>query len=189
MAESPAPASRSRQITSLVALIVVLAGVIWFQFFRTAGPKPAASNSVTARPDRNAAGPLPVPETVRLAELKDTVAFSEAGRDPFSFGARPAPPAPPPESLPAASAPAPAPVIPAPPPGPPPIALRLIGITVPPGAAPPLVTLKDPISGASFEASEGQIVDGRYRVVKVGERSVVLSYVDGTGMRTVALGG
>jgi hypothetical protein len=80
------------------------------------------------------------------------------------------------------------PVLPPPPPGPPPIALRLIGITVPPGAQ-PMVTLKDPVSGASFDALEGQIVDGRYRVIKVGERSVVLSYVDGTGMRTVTLGG
>jgi hypothetical protein len=26
-------------------------------------------------------------------------------------------------------------------------------------------------------------------VIKVGERSVVLSYVDGTGMRTITLGG
>jgi hypothetical protein len=189
MAESPAPVSRSRQITSLVALIVVLAGVIWFQFFRTAGTTPVASNTVAARPGRGATGPLPVPETVRLAELKDASAFSAAGRDPFSFGARPAPPAPPPVSLPAASTPPPAPMMPAAPMGPPPIALRLIGITVPPGAVQPMVTLKDPISGASFDALEGQIVDGRYRVVKVGERSVVLSYVDGTGMRTVALGG
>lgn len=186
MAASPAPVARSRQITSLVALVVVLAGVIWFQFFRTAGTKPAASNSVSARNDRDAAGPLPVPETVRLAELKETSAFSEAGRDPFSFGARPAPPVP--IALPAESAPPPVPVLPPPPPGPPPIALRLIGITVPPGAQ-PMVTLKDPVSGASFDALEGQIVDGRYRVIKVGERSVVLSYVDGTGLRTVTLGG
>jgi hypothetical protein len=141
---------------------------------------------VSARNDRDAAGPLPVPETVRLAELKDAPAFSEAGRDPFSFGARPAPPAP--IARPAESAAPPAPVIPPPPPGPPPIALRLIGITVPPGAQ-PMVTLKDPVSGVSFDALEGQIVDGRYRVIKVGERSVVLSYVDGTGMRTITLGG
>lgn len=186
MAEAPPPGARSRQITSLVALAVILAGVIWFQFFRTAGTKPAASNSVSARNDRDAAGPLPVPDTVRLAELKDTSAFSEAGRDPFSFGARPVPPAP--ISRPAESEPAPAPVIPPPPPGPPPIALRLIGITVPPGAQ-PMVTLKDPVSGASFDAREGQIVDGRYRVIKVGERSVLVSYVDGTGMRTITLGG
>ncbi len=189
MTDPATSAARSRQIVSLVALVVVLAGVIWFQFFRTAGSTPAASNPVTARNDRNATGPLPVPEVVRLADLKAKTPFSEAGRDPFSFGARPAPPAPPPEAQPAASMPPPPPVVATVPQGPPPIALKLIGVTVPPGTGRPMVTLKDPVSGASFEASEGQIVDGRYRVVKVGERSVVLSYVDGTGMRTVSLGG
>ena len=52
-----------------------------------------------------------------------------------------------------------------------------------------MVSLKDPVSNALFQAFEGDIVDGRYRVVKVGDRSVVLSYVDGTGTRTISLGG
>jgi hypothetical protein len=189
MATSTAPTARSRQIGWLVVLIVVLAGVIWFQFFRTTGTRPTASNSMTARTDRNATAPLPVPDVVRLADLQTTTAFDEAGRNPFSYGARPAPPVERSSEPAAVAGPPPGPVIPAPPPGPPPIALRLIGITVSPGASQPMVTLKDPVSGASFDALEGQIVDGRYRVVKVGERSVVLSYVDGTGMRTVALGG
>ena len=50
-----------------------------------------------------------------------------------------------------------------------------------------MVTLKDPGTGGLFHAFEGDIVDGRYRVVKVGTQSVVVSYVDGSGMRTVGL--
>ena len=73
--------------------------------------------------------------------------------------------------------------------GPPPIALRLTGITVVQDSGRPMVSLKDPVSNAVFQAFEGDIVDGRYRVVKVGGQSVVLSYLDGSGTRTISLGG
>jgi hypothetical protein len=52
-----------------------------------------------------------------------------------------------------------------------------------------VVTLRDPTSSALFQAVEGDVVDGRYRVVRVGAQSVVLSYLDGSGTRTVILGG
>lgn len=58
-----------------------------------------------------------------------------------------------------------------------------------PGSGRTMVMLKDPETGASFQAFEGDIVDGRYRIVKVGLQSVVVSYVDGTGSRTIGLGG
>lgn len=48
--------------------------------------------------------------------------------------------------------------------------------------------LLDP-SGAVFEATEGQEVDGRYKVVRVGTNSVVVAYLDGTGQRTLMIGG
>ena len=71
--------------------------------------------------------------------------------------------------------------------GPPPIPLKLTGLMADPyGKA--RAYLKDP-SGAVFEAVEGQVVDGRYRLLKIGTSSVVLSYLDGTGQRTVTLGG
>jgi hypothetical protein len=52
-----------------------------------------------------------------------------------------------------------------------------------------VVTLKDPGTGALFHASEGDIVDGRYRLIKVGVQSAVVAYLDGSGQRTIALGG
>ena len=51
-----------------------------------------------------------------------------------------------------------------------------------------VVALKDPDSGAVFQALEGQIVDGRYRVVKIGLTSVIVSYIDGSGQRTLSTG-
>jgi hypothetical protein len=36
---------------------------------------------------------------------------------------------------------------------------------------------------------EGQIIDGRYRIVKIGEESIVMEYVNGTGRQTLQLRG
>ncbi len=51
-----------------------------------------------------------------------------------------------------------------------------------------MVTLRD-ANGTVFQAFEGDVVDGRYRVIKIGVQSVVVSYVDGSGQRTIPLGG
>jgi hypothetical protein len=51
------------------------------------------------------------------------------------------------------------------------------------------VTLKEPSTNGLYQAFEGDIVDGRFRVVRVGLQSVVLSYLDGSGTRTIPLGG
>ena len=43
--------------------------------------------------------------------------------------------------------------------------------------------------GFSYAAREGEIVDGRYRLVKVGLESVILEYSNGTGRTTVRKSG
>jgi hypothetical protein len=172
----------------LAALVVVLVGVVWYQFFRTTGPAAPASNPVGGRTDANT-GPLPSPQVVRLDALTGVDAPGEAGRNPFAYGARPAPPPPERIALPPSGPMAAPPMAPPVPQGPPPITLRLTGITTAEAGGRPMVSLKDPSSNALFQAFEGDIVDGRYRVVKVGTQSVVLSYVDGTGTRTISLGG
>ncbi|MEO8483376.1 MAG: hypothetical protein ABI634_14275 [Acidobacteriota bacterium] len=180
---------RPKQAVGLAVLLVVLGGVIWFQFFRTAGTNAPASNSVTGRPDAAATTPMPAPQVVRLGELTAVSEPGEVGRNPFAYGARPAPPPPPrPEGPPPGFVSAP-PMAPPMPQGPPPIGLKLTGITTAQQGGRPMVSLKDPLSNALFQAFEGDIVDGRYRVVKVGTQSVVLSYVDGSGTRTISLGG
>jgi hypothetical protein len=61
-----------------------------------------------------------------------------------------------------------------------------------------LETLPGNVRTASFKdtatsavvgpALEGQVVDGRYRLLKIGLESVVIAYLDGTGQRTLPLG-
>ena len=42
---------------------------------------------------------------------------------------------------------------------------------------------------ASFPGREGEVIEGRYRVVRIGVESAVLEYLDGTGRTTLPLNG
>jgi hypothetical protein len=179
----PAGPERRRQLVWLVLLLVVLVATVMWRGRTPAVPGTTASNPDVAVPD---AGTIARPEPVQLAALDAVPERPEPTRNPFGFGVRPPPPLPPAPPRPdPAFAPTPAPLVPQ---GPPPIALRLVGaVKMPDGRT--LVTLKDPATNAVFPAFEGDVVDGRYRVSKVTLDSAVLSYVDGTGTRTVRIGG
>jgi hypothetical protein len=179
-------ANPRRQKILLGVLVVVGLFAAWYYY----GPTNSAALSsepapVVAQPESDE---LPVPDTVHLNALAEAEELEEAGRNPFAYGVRPPPPAPPRPATPP-SLPPPVNLGPPPATGPPPIALKLIGVTVVSPMGKSVVTLKDPSSGAVFNAMEGDIVDGRYRVVKVGLQSVTLAYLDGSGTRLVGLGG
>jgi hypothetical protein len=169
----------------LVVVLVVAVGLYLWYSRTPAGSGARASNSVT--PAAAPVGSLPLPDPLKFAALSAEPAHVETVRNPFAFGVRPPPPAPPRVELP------PPPVLPPPPPpppsGPPPIALKLLGVFIQGTDKRTMVTLKDPAGAMIFQAFEGDIVDGRYRVVKVGLQSVVVSYVDGSGQRTIGLTG
>jgi hypothetical protein len=40
-----------------------------------------------------------------------------------------------------------------------------------------------------FHGREGDIIEGRYRVVRIGEESVQMEYLDGRGRQTIRLSG
>lgn len=183
----PGPERRA-QIVRLAVLLVLLAIILWI--WAPAGT-PRPSSNQPAREVGAAAGErLPVPDAVKLDSLEGVSELGEADRNPFVFGERVQPSQPgsaflttPQPTLP------PVPLAPPVPEGPPPIQLRLTGMTVTSAGARTLVTLKDPATNALYQAYEGDIVDGRYRVVRVGVQSVVVSYLDGSGLRTLPLGG
>ena len=74
------------------------------------------------------------------------------------------------------------------PPPPPPIALKFIGILDLPGRSPKVAILSD-TRGNVFHGKEGDIIEGRYKVLKIGVESLELSYVDGRGRQTIRLSG
>jgi hypothetical protein len=180
----PAGAAERRRLVWLVAVMLALAALLFWNQRPPAVPGTTASNA-QAQGQASDAGTMVRPEAVNLAVLDDVPESPEPGRNPFAFGVRPPPPAPP--------APPPAPMVEIPtappvPQGPPAIALRLVGaMKMPDGRT--MVTLKDPATNGLFQAFENDVVDGRYRVTKITMQSALLSYVDGSGARTVRLGG
>jgi len=187
----PGP-ERSRQLIRLGVLSVALLGVVWY-WSLPAGTATPSSNQSTPAVAPAAQARLPVPDALKLTSLRRQSDLPEVGRNPFVFGQRQVASAPgssfittpqpsgPPADIPPAMPPAPQ--------GPPPIPLRLTGMTVVATGGRTMVTLRDPATNVLYQAFEGDIVDGRYRVVKVGLESVVMAYLDGSGQRTLALGG
>jgi hypothetical protein len=74
------------------------------------------------------------------------------------------------------------------PPPPPPIPLRFIGYLDQPGDVPRIAVLSDG-RGNVFNGKEGDIIEGRYRVLRIGTDSADLVYVDGRGRQTIRLSG
>jgi hypothetical protein len=183
----------------LGVLLAVLAVVAWWQLAPSGAPAGTAQAPPrpAPRPSQPAANPA---ETLaagvgldRLAQVP--AAPADAGRDPFVLGRG--------DAFEAGtagaggagrggvqSAPVPSvPVMPSPPPGPappPPITVKFIGV-VHRGDIGRVAVLSD--GRNVYYGREGEIVDGRWRIVRIGEESLQIEYVDGRGRQTVRLTG
>jgi hypothetical protein len=126
-----------------------------------------------------------------LAE--DRPAPEEGSRDPFRSGpaassggtlspgaGRPIVPAP------VTPLPPTGPVGPVGPPPPPPITVKFIGVVSRRDVG-KVAVLSD--GKNVYYGREGEIVDGRWRIVAIGEESLQIEYVDGRGRQTVRLTG
>ena len=113
-----------------------------------------------------------------------------AKRNPFRFQ-QPPPPPPPPKPMftpPAQGTPVVAlPALPPGPPAPAPIPLKFIGVVERANGV-KWAVLSDGKT-APQHGKEGDVIDGRYRIVKIGTESVELTYVDGRGRQTIRLTG
>ena len=181
------PADRRTKL-ALAALAVVAAIGAWTWFGPGSAPAPQASANAPRQSGTGAAAALPKAEamTVKLAALEGKRAEpSGSARNPFEFGARPVEA---PAADPAREAVL-APSIPAPPPGPPPpppIALKFIG-TVEKADGLKLAVLTD--GRTPLYGKEGDIIDGRYRILSIGTESLDIAYADGRGRQTIRLTG
>ena len=82
---------------------------------------------------------------------------------------------------------APRPVAPPGPPPAPPIALKFIGMMERANGV-KWAVLSDG-KGVVMQGREGDIVDGRYRILKIGAESIELTHADGRGRQVVRLTG
>ena len=158
-----------------------------------AGCDAAPESAATRRPVRGATTRASVANDsavvdLRLHSLRTTPGASESvERNLFRFESR------------AASAPAPSPdppqerreppvSVPSGPPALPPIPLRYIGLLEAPAQAGRVAVLSDG-RGNVFYGKEGDTIEGRYLMVRVGPISADLSYLDGRGRQTIRLSG
>jgi hypothetical protein len=187
-------AARRRQLIQLGVFGLVLGGLVWFVLLPAVAPVPVAP----AGPVRTAGGAAAGkggggPVNVKLDALGraagEPAPAEGSRRNPFKMGAAPAPvpegqsamrqppkPTGPVEAV---------PIGPPPVPPPPPIPFRFIGILS--GA---------PGQGRIAVLTDGRIVvhggvnaniDGRYRIVQIGEESLQIEYADGRGRQTLRL--
>jgi hypothetical protein len=159
-----------------VALVGLLAYQMWPSQLSSAAPPVETSNTTTRAGEKIDPASL----RVKLDALKSVRPDQgELERNPFRFKPPPAPPPPPP--------PKPQPPQPTLPPQPivptvPPIPLKFMG-TVERGTL-KLAALTD-CKGFTYSGREGESIDGRYRLVRIGEESVVMEYLNGTGRVTI----
>jgi hypothetical protein len=195
-------AESRKQLPLLVGLLAVLLIVLWWQFGGST-PAPVATTPA-ARPAAPPAAPGRAPAAASTAELfargvalarlsEDRPAPEEGGRDPFRTGvsspsagpagggstAPPGPVVPPPVTP-------NVPLQPAGPPPLPPIAVKFIGVVSRRDIG-KVAVLSD--GKNVYYGREGEIVDGRWRIVAIGEESLQIEYADGRGRQTVRLTG
>lgn len=174
---------RRRQIL-LVVLVVLVAGVLVYRLRARPSATVAPASNGRASTGRATPRPAQTPEVQlsRLDAVRPTPA--DAQRDLFRFKPRVVPPPP------AAARPAPSravPTGPPPVPPPPPIRLKFIGIVEPSQSARPIAVLSD--GTHVYQGREGDIIEGQYRILKIGAESIEMSYLDGRGRQTIRLTG
>jgi hypothetical protein len=180
------PAKVSSRHVVLAVLVLAFVLVLVYNY-RGGGRAPAAgAAAVRAIPAREAAArdrAESVP-AVKLSALKaDKPERADTRRDLF----REQPKAPPPAPR-VAPAPPPPPdpnAPPPPPPPPPPITLKLVAIVQ--GSGKPVAALTD--GRDVFYGREGDIIEGRYRIIKINVESIDIAYVDGRGQKRLGLTG
>ena len=182
---------RRRQIL-LGALVIVLA-VVMYRAWASTSPAlaPASNGSAEAMATRpRSTQPTGTAPDVHLQALaSDRPRPVSAERNLFRF--KPKAPPPPPPAPPAAPRPEPAkPAAPTGPPGPPPpppITLKFIGIVEAVDPPRKIAVLTD--GRNVFYGTEGQTIEGRYKILRIGTESIELSYLDGRGRQTIRFTG
>ena len=177
-----------RQMILLAFLLLVGIVILIMRPFGTTST-PFATGGGPANRGARAANDSGVPD-VRLELLqRETGQYQNPVRNPFRFERRVTPGAPtaPVRRRQIVEAP-PQPEGPPPVPPPPPIPLRYIGYFQPQGGSPRVAVLSNG-RGAVIDGKEGDVIEGRYRLLRVGNDSADLVYLDGRGRQTIRLSG
>ena len=167
-------------------IVLVLALGLWWQL-RPAPVAPAAPGRVRApRAEAQPAG-----DVLTAVDLGTLVADrgepSGMARNPFRFQPKVVAPPPRPVTEPKPEMTQPvAPPVPAGPPPPPPIPLKFIALVERANGV-KWAVLSD--GKVTMYGKDGDAIDGRYRIVKIGAESVEVTHLDGRGRQVIRLTG
>lgn len=180
------PPERKRLIgllTTLGVLVVVAAAQYW----------PSAPASVGQRRPgtpagrSTAAGAITAPDVhLQALTAERPRPEGEPERNLFRFRPKVAPARPAAPARPSAPTPIPA-AGPPPTPALAPITMRFIGLMEATEHAQKIAVLTD--GRGIYQGREGDIIEGRYRILKIGVESVEMAYLDGRGRQTIRLSG
>jgi hypothetical protein len=175
----------SRRLLLVVAVIVIVGGafmLLWSPSTPVDGGTSArAGGAGQTSGQKNPVGDVKLESLERRNDARST-----PSRDVFRFEVRRTA-APPPRPVPREPVEQ-LPPVPTGPPPPPPIPLRYIGYLDQEGEVPRVAVLSDG-RGNVFNGKEGDVIEGRYRVLRIGNDSADLIYVDGRGRQTIRLSG
>ncbi|HWI19393.1 MAG TPA: hypothetical protein VNT81_16685 [Vicinamibacterales bacterium] len=178
-----------RQLVLGIASAVVLLLAAWTFWPST----PAPVTNTTARPRGRVPAAADAPAgsvgAVKLDALNaERTEPDETARNPFRFQPRVVPPPPRPAVVapPVSDAPA-RPLAPPGPPPLPPIPLKFLGIVERANGV-KWAVLSDGKSSPMY-GKDGDIIDGRYAIVKIGTESIEMTYADGRGRQVIRLTG
>lgn len=171
----------------LILLAIVVARRVWPLWAPpTSDGAQASNNGGTAR-GRGSQPAITAPD-VRLEDLDaERPQPGDVYRNLFRFKPKAAPPAPAPaveDQPPSIAMPPPMPSGPAPPP---PIPLKFIGFWRRQASERKVAMLTD--GRGVYYGGEGDIIEGRYRILKIDDESLQMAHLDGRGRQTIRLTG
>ena len=176
---------RRRELTLAAAAILLLAIAAWS--LQRGTPEGANAPAATSANNPQVRSKNPITEVDLKALEAERPEPKEGTRNPFRFRPKPAPPQQPAavirQQQEAAAAAKAAETLVGPPP-PPRIPLKYIGdMTDPKNPGKRIAILSD--SRGAYYGREGEVIEGRYRIMRIGVESIELAYLDGRGRQTI----
>jgi hypothetical protein len=182
---APENSVRRRQLL-LAAVVIALGAVIYAVWPRPAAPAATASNRRGVARQGQTADSVSAPDVHLDALEAERPKPDGADRNLFRFRPAPAPSKPP--GPPVSQQTQTAPPQPMGPSGPtvPPIPLRFIGVMTMPDGKKHAILRDD---HGVYSGAEGAEIDGRYKILRIGDESIEMAYLDGKGRQTLRRSG
>jgi len=178
------PERRQRWLLGLLVVVAVMAATYWLR------PTPAGSARAPSNTRAAGRGGAAVPASTTAPDVHLDALEAEhprpgsTERNLFRFRPKAPPPVPPVATRP------PPPTDTAgmpPPPTVPPITLKYIGVIAVASSGKKIAGLSD--GREVWHGSEGDVILGQYKILRIGTESIEMSYIDGRGRQTIRLSG